>query len=356
MLRVVLPVIDTMQLLLTDYDASKARLTLQPASVDTGTGALKGNFPLWHNGEKMVEGAYAYHRDEHFNVTIKPQPRPGGLGVGTACYVRFEVPKFAGDDNYHPVDQKGTKQAMRDAEKCLKAVGIRTDVRTAQISRLDAFKNVVANEPMSCYQGVLSLLSGRRMEQRGYKNGFLWANGSQELCVYDKLQKMRHDKLPTKGLPANSQRFEWRGLSSRKIRDSLGFHNVGELLADYDRVREFYQQTMQKHLFRHSVKDVEVLLASDIKREMLHFQQNYGREWLSHYLRVFGLHSLLQKATLETVLGVVEEVAESRMKKSRLKSDLQRYRFQAESLTCFGDSKRTTGQLYEELKSKVLEA
>jgi hypothetical protein len=355
-LRVVLPVIDTMQLLLTDYDASKAKLILQPSSVDMKTGAVQGNFPLWHNGEKMVEGAYAYHRDDHFNVTIKPQPRPGGLGVGTACYVRFEVPKFAGGNNYHPVDEKGTKKALGDAEKCLKAVGIRTDVRTAQISRLDAFKNVVAAEPMSCYQGVLSVLSGRRMKQRGYENGFLWENGSQEICVYDKLQKMRHDKLGIKGLPRNSQRFEWRGLKARKIRDSLGFRTVGELLADYERVREFYHETMQKHLFRYSVKDVEVLLASDIKAEMVFFQENYGREWLSHYLRVFGLHSLLQKASLETVLGVVEEIAESKMKKSRLKSDLQRYRFQAESLTCFGDSKRTTGQLYEELKSKVLEA
>jgi hypothetical protein len=320
------------------------------------TGAAKANFPLWHDGAKMVEGAYAYHRDEHFNVTIKPQPKPGGMGFGTACYVRFEVPKFAGGDNYHPVDHKGTKKALRDAEECLKAVGIATDLRTAQISRLDAFKNAVTAEPMSCYQGVLSLLSGRRMKQRGYENGFLWENGSQQLCAYDKLQKMRHDKLPTKGLPANSQRFEWRGLSSRKIRDALGFHNVGELLDDYNRVSEFYRETMQKHLFRYSVEDIEVLLASDIEREMLFFREHYGRDWLNSYLRVFGLHSLLQKATLETVLGVVDKVAENRMKKSRLKADLQRYRFQAESLTCFGDSKRTTGQLYEELKSKVLEA
>ncbi len=348
--------IDTMQLLLTDYDASKARLTLQPASVDTGTGALKGNFPLWHDGAKMVEGAYAYHRDEHFNVTIKPQPRPGGLGVGTACYVRFEVPKFAGGHNYHPVDHNGTKQAMRDAEKCLKAVGIVTDLRTAQISRLDAFKNVVADEPMSCYQGVLSLLSGRRMKMRGYENGFLWENGSQELCVYDKLQKMRHDKLSIEGLPANSQRFEWRLKSSRKVRDTLGFSNVREMLNDYAHLREVYQETMQKHLFRFSVEEVEVLLASDIERGMMFYQQHLGQNWLNSYLRDFGLHSLLQKASMETVLGVVDKVAENRMKKSRLKSDLQRYRLQAEALNYFGDSKRTTGELYRELQGKVLEA
>ncbi len=346
--------IDTMQLMLTDYDARAAELTLQPASVNTLTGESKNNFPLWHNGTKTVEGAYAYFREGHFNVTIKPQHNPDGMGIGTACYVRFEVPKFAGESNYHPTDAKGTAAALQASQKLLKRVGIKTNVKTARISRLDAFKNVVAAEPFSCYSGVLALLAGSRMKQRGYENGFLWENTRQQICVYDKLRKMLHDKLSTVGLPENTIRFEHRMLQAQKVRDALEMATVADLLADYDKVCAVYQATMKRQLFRHSTHDITIMLASDIKREMAWFQAQGSKEWLNQYLRTFGLHSLLQKTNIETIVAVVDELAENRMKKSRLKRDLQKMQFDVRALAPVGGSKSTTGQLYQELQEKVL--
>jgi hypothetical protein len=348
--------IDTMQLMLTDYDARAAELTLQPASVNTLTGESKNNFALWHNGTETVEGAYAYFREGHFNVTIKPQFNPDGMGIGTACYVRFEVPKFAGESNYHPTDAKGTAEALQASQKLLKRVGIKTNVKTARISRLDAFKNIVAAEPFSCYSGVLALLAGSRMKKRGYENGFLWENTRQQICVYDKLRKMLHDKLSTVGLPENTLRFEHRMLQAQKVRDALEMATVADLLADYDKVCAVYQATMKRQLFRQHAKDIEILLASDIEREMLFFQTQYGKEWLNQYLRAFGLHSLLQKTNIETILNVVDKLAENRMKKSRLKRDLQKMQFDVGALAPVGGSKRTTGQLYQELQEKVLDA
>jgi hypothetical protein len=343
-----------MQLLLTDYDASNAKLKLQPSPIDMATGAATANFPLWHNGTQMVEGAYAYHRQEHINVKLYPMPKPEGQGMGTICSIRFEVPKFAGDSNYHPTDRKGTRKALRSAEKHLAGIGIKTDIKTAQISRLDAFTNVVADEPYSCYQPVLSLLSGSRMKQRGYENGFLWENQRQQVCVYDKLRKMEHDKLPTTGLPRNSIRFEHRMLESRKIRDTLNFRNVTELLESYDTIATTYQQTMRKQLFRYEPADVETILASEIEADMTYFKERFGRNSLSLYLKCYGLHSLLQLTTMETILGAVESVFDCRMQKSRMKSELTKMRFDTQAMRVMGPSKRTTGQLYEELRQKVL--
>ncbi len=346
--------IDTMQLLLTDYDASNAKLKLQPSPIDMATGAATASFPLWHNGSQMIEGAYAYHREEHINVKLYPMPKPGGQGMGTVCSIRFEVPKFAGDSNYHPADFKGTRRAIRSAEKHLAAIGIKTDIKTAQISRLDAFTNVVAQEPYSCYQPVLSLLSGSRMKQRGYENGFLWENQQQQVCVYDKLKKMEHDKFSIAGLPRNSIRFEHRMLKSRKVRDALNFRNVTDLLSSYDTIASTYRETMKKQLFRYEPADVEAILASEIEANMRWFKSQNERNWLSSYLRYYGLHSLLQKAEMETVLGVVEKIDDCRMRKSRMKADLTKMRFDTQSMHVLGPSKRTTSQLYQELREKVL--
>ncbi len=348
--------IDTMLLLLTDYDASAAKLKLQPSPIDTATGAMTADFPLWYNGAEMVTGAYAYHHGEHFNVTVKPQFKPDGTGTSTAWYVRFEVPKFAGESNYHPVDFKGTCEVLKAVQKQLREVGIKTNIETAKISRLDSFKNVVADEPFSCYQSVLALLSGTRMKQRGYENGFLWANKRQEICVYDKLQKMRHDRLPVVGLPTNSIRFEHRMLEARKVRDTLSFSNVKELLADYDRIHVVYRDTMKKLLFKYSAPDVEVLFASELEADMRFYQEHYGARWFQKYFMDFGMYSLLQKTNVETLVDVVDKVVENKMKKSRLKRDLQKVRFASAALTLVPASTRTNGELYNELEAKLMAA
>jgi hypothetical protein len=343
-----------MQLQLTDYDATDAKLILQPSPIDTATGRATASFPLWHNGTEMVEGMRAYHNQEHVLVKLYAQPKPKGMGMSTVCSIRFEVPKFAADDNYHPADFKGTRKALRQAEKHLADIGIKTNIKTAQISRLDAFKNVVGEEPFPCYQTVLGLLSGSRMKQRGYENGFLWENQQNQVCVYDKLKKMQHDKLSVAGLPRNSIRFEHRMLKSKKVRDTLSFRNVTDLLENYDTIASTYQQTMKKQLFRYEPAEVETILASEIESDMRFFVAKENRESLSSYLKCYGLHCLLQRTTMETVLCAVENVYASRMQKSRMKSQLTKMRFEGQAMRVPGPSKRTTGQLYAELREKVL--
>jgi hypothetical protein len=347
-------VIDTMQLLLTDYECNNVKLRLQPSPINTETGEATGSFPLWREGERVVEGAYAYDRQEHVNVKLYPMPKPEGQGMGTICSIRFEVPKFVGDDNYHPADFKGTRKALRQAEKHLAGIGIKTDIKTAQISRLDAFRNVVGEEPYPCYQSVLGLLSGSRMKQRGYENGFLWENQQQQVCVYDKLKKMEHDKLSTSGLPGNSIRFEHRMLKSKKVRDVLNFRNVADLLESYDTIARAYQETMAKQLFRYEPAEVETIVVSQIESDMRFFKGKYGRNSLSLYLKCYGLHSLLVLTEMEVILRAVENVFDDRKKKSRMKAELTKMRFDTQSMRVLGPSKRTTGQLYQELREKVL--
>jgi hypothetical protein len=57
---------------------------------------------------------------------------------------------------------------------------------------------------------------------------------------------------------------------------------------------------------------------------------------------------------METILGTVEKVFDCRMKKSRMKAQLTKMRYDTQAMRVLGPSKRTTGQLYQELREKVL--
>jgi hypothetical protein len=223
----------------------------------------------------------------------------------------------------------------------------------AQPSRLDLFRNVIADEPYCCYAPVLQLIEGTRMEKRGYENGFLWENGQQQVCAYDKIQKMVRDKLKTSGLPANTIRFEMRLLKSRKVRDVLNVSTARELLDSYDGILEAYEKTMRQQLFRHEVRDVEAMFASDLEKGMAYFKENFGRNWLQKYWQVCGYQFVSEHASKETILAAVSRVESDKSKLSRLRSNLESTRFQNSALFLCGQSKRTTGQLYEEMREKV---
>ncbi len=345
--------IDTLQLLLHDYDASDADLELQPATINLKTGTMNGNFPLYKSGARMVEGKRAFNNDGPCRVTIKAIQARDERGIQPLCTVSMEVPKVAGGSNYHPTDKRGAEAALAIVQKHLSDIGLKTNVMDAQPARLDAFRNVVADEPYSCYAPVLGLLRGSRMEKRGYENGHLWENGVQQVCVYDKIQKMQRDKLPVEGLPSNSIRFEMRLLKSQKVRDTLEVKTARELLESYDAIVQVYERTMKKQLFSHSVNAVEAMVASDLRAQVKWFQSTYGRNWEDYWLKACGVKYLTARATLESVLEVLDECGADKSKKSRMRSKMDKSRFDVEALRCIGPSKRTTGQLYEEMREKV---
>jgi hypothetical protein len=111
---------------------------------------------------------------------------------------------------------------------------------------------------------------------------------------------------------------------------------------------------MKKHLFRYEPAEVETIVVSQIEADMTFFKERYGRNSLSLYLKCYGLHSLLLLTEMEAILRAVENVFDDRKKKSRMKAELLKMRFDTEAMRVMGPSKRTTGQLYQELREKVL--
>jgi hypothetical protein len=221
---------------------------------------------------------------------------------------------------------------------------------------MDAFDNVDADEPYSCYQPVLSLLQGRRMKQRGYENGVLWENQSAEICAYDKRQHLLHKKESVQGLPRHPLRFEFRALKARKIRDAYGFNSVLDVLDGYDNIRAVYLQTMKKQLFHYDASDVEALFHSELVTDFRWYREHTGGQWMNNYFRDYGIFCTMQKASMEMVLGALNEVEENPMKRSRLKKKLGEAHFAAAALSLMPVSNRTHGELYNELQEKLLAA
>lgn len=343
--------IDTLKLSLTDYSvAPGADLDVQPSAFNAATGEARSNHPLWHDGSRYVTGSKAFHNGEDFNVTIKPLSPSEPQSIG--CFVQFSVPKVVDGSNYHPVDYKGTTEALRAVQKYLRDVGIKTNIKTASLSRVDVFRTVEADEPYQSYQPVLSMLQGQRMSKRDYGTTFLWANTQQEICVYDKLVEMQQRKARVDGLPENSIRFEHRMLKGKKVRDTLGMRSAGDLLAGYDHVQSVYRNVMHKQIFKRSVQEIEVVTANQIVHEMELFKGRGDRYWYQNWLQAKGMISVM--SNVDAVREAIKTVSDNRMMQSRAIKKLEVAQMDAAALKIVSPCDKTLGELYGELKSKVL--
>jgi hypothetical protein len=346
--------IDTLKLSLTDYKVSPgADLIVQPSSFNAATGELCSNHPLWRDGARYVEGSKAFHNGEDFNVTLKPlsPSEPGSIG----CFVQFSVPKVATGDNYYPTDYKDTAAALATVEKYLRDVGVQTNIKTASLSRLDAFKTVQADEPYQAYHPVLSMLQGQRMNKRDYGTTFLWANTVQEICVYDKVAEMEHRRVSVLKVPANSLRFEFRMLKARKVQDMLEMRSVADLLDGYDHVRTVYRQHLHKQLFQRSVSDVAMQTARQFEEQLSHYKDTLGRRfWIRDYVMAVGMRAVA--ADVDALKQAVKKVSGCRVTAAKACRQIEAARLDAVALEIIAPSKRPLCELYDELKSKVLEA
>ncbi len=344
--------IDTLKLSLTDYSVScDADLIVQPPTRNNATGEIAGNFNLWCSGSGWVEGSKAFHNGEDFNVTFKPGHSPQGDSV--LCLVQFSVPKVANGSNYHPTDSKGTEAALSGIDARLRGVGISTNIQTAKLSRLDAFKTLETAEPYECYHPVLSMLRGQRMAKRDYGTTFLWGNQSQEICAYDKRVEMQQRKVALDGVPDHPLRFEWRLLKGRKVRESLGgISSVADLLAGYDHVRQSYVATMEKQLFHRSVKEITTITASTLIDQLNTLKAANKRYWFDDFLRAHGLSAVL--SNMDAVHYAVKAVSDNPSTRRKIMRKLDAAQMDAALMKIVGPTERTLGELYTELKSKVL--
>jgi hypothetical protein len=345
--------IDTLGLSLGDYQIdSDANLQVMPSDFNLQTGNLQANHPLFIDSSgRAIEGKKAFHNGEDFNLTIKPiASREPDL---ISSYIQFSVPKVLNGDNYAPTDSEGTKAALRAIESNLKAIGIRTNINTAKLSRLDAFRNVEADEPFESYQVILQVMQGQRMAKRDYGTTFLWQNSQQEICVYDKLAEMAARKQSIKGSTPNTIRFEHRLLNNRKIKNTLGMVTVSDLLSDLNHVDNCYRESMKKLLFKaDTIPDNQPLSVMEAVKQF-EFFKNQGGHWVQRALRAKGLQGLSVEdcAAMRQAIDIVET---NRMTKSRLKKYLNDGIMDALNLQQAAPSKKTLGQLYTELQTKVL--
>ena len=343
--------LDTLKLMLNDYEiTSQSSLKVQPGAYEVGTGE-KLEYALFKNSSGVVHyGSKAYLNEKNWNLTLKPLP--GGFRA-CGAFLQFSVPKNHYGNNYYSTGEHGTQAVFEKVEKELREHGVLTDLEKAYLSRVDTVKDIEPQEPFENYSGLFRLLNAKRTQKREYGTTFLLSNTQQEFCIYDKLAEMRRRNEETSEFP-ETMRFEHRALNKQKVQALYGFSQAQELFhGGYAVIKEKQRENWLNSLFSFSVEKVLLLGSKQLEEEMKLFKEKYSRNWFQNFLRAYGAYHLAEVAGVEVVKLALESMETDRMKVWRTVQMLEEAKKEIELVKQAENSRKTLGELYEELKEKV---
>jgi len=346
--------LDTVHLKLTDYTIEPDTvLEIHPSAYVVGTGEKKSEFPLYRNTEgEEFRGAFAKLNTPHYQATMKPFSAGGKKS--TNLFVNFSVPKVHYGNNFYSVGEEGSQAVFKSIEQELWQAGIHTDIETADLCRIDTFKNIEPEEEFSAYAPLFGMLKMRRGIDKVFPEGFLALNGQQQFCIYDKIAEMKHRKVDTSHFPAMAMRFEHRAMNKDKVQAVFGFHSVKDLFSGgYDTVKKQQVSQWKKGLFSHTVEEVISIGASVLQGEMQVFKDRYDKKWFEWFLKSYGAFHLAQVAGIEVVKLALQNFEPDRMKVWRAERTIDMLARELEMLKQVQGRNKTLGTLYLVLKEKV---
>jgi len=427
--------IDTIKLNLEDCEITdKAQIVIEPSPYIHDSQQRFINYDLFLDNStgEIVQGKKAYLNTDKFNITIKPKYKletdaidkkfmydkkyMAGMVVGkiqnikvpsekfnAGVFVQASLPRYLNETNYESISISDEKTVLKHLEKDLWNAGIKTNIWNANLSRFDIFSNIVTDESFSSYAEIFSMINLSRMQRFEYAGTtFLYKNGEQQICCYDKIfeienkhKSVKEFKMPVH--PPNVMRIENRLLKKRKIFDLAGFFRLKDMYKNYDFVKDHYRKEVGDSIFKYDIDELKIISMSrmkeemekfrgllrdmnpelaehqifcfdwdvikrknnnEIENEMQTFKSVKGRNWLQKYLEAIALSYYLNMMTTKEFSEIIENLDfMNRFQKSRLKKKIEKTYLDTEMIKdSFASKEKRKIDLYMELKTKFYKA
>ena len=344
--------IDTIHLTLDDFEIKdNADITIQPAPINYKTGEKNERVLFRDSSGREVLGYKAYLNDDVFNFTISPDNLTGGV----YRKLQFSPPKVVNGTNYHTLSDSEILESFKVLQDRLDDSGIRLNLGACRVSRLDACRNAYTDYAFPFYAPLLRNITMSRKQRKYYGTTFLWENKSNEVCIYDKNKEMSERGFSLKGLPENAIRFEYRLLKGRSADRALNGKETLYLrdIKDTAEIRDAYDKTMRKEIFKDSLKDVSGRGGNNSEIRHGYADDVSTGRWNESLISDRGAYEMLQDETIEAIeLDYLSIYADKKHAKKAVKVLEERARRYQKYLK--NNEGVSYADLYQELESKVL--
>ncbi len=343
--------IDTVAFSTNDFAVSdEHKLDVEPARLHGSERVSGWDNVLFRNGCGEHRGRKAMHNDDVCNVTLTADRH--AYGSKPRCTVQFSAPKVTRGGNFMTADADTTRLAIERVERHLATIGIRMNARNAGLSRLDPSKRFETVESVPCYRSMFEMVHFKRTNRSDIGSTMTLFNTRFELQFYDKILEMRNRKESVAGLPSNVMTAEMRFLKHQKIVETLGFDTVDDLLENFEHVGTVYRKIMSNKVFKARPADIQLITIDGYQRELERFRDSGTRYWFKEWAHA----SNLQRGVSDypALIQAVKNMELTRATRDRMVNELREGWLDARLNRVERPSTRPMGEIYDEIKTKVL--
>lgn len=320
--------------------------SISQADVDFSTGEVsREDFHLFDTDTRVATGQRAtlnLTSDEGWDevqVTVYEPDRmivtltPGKILHATNSYVTATAQEAS--------------QAVARAERLLMQQGIKADLHSANLSRVDIARTVHLPRKVREYSSVCRrLLDFPRTQFQPYMHGAQWRNNSREISFYDRKMKQEQES-------SHIGRMEYKLRTKDACQAQLKAETVTHLLMDYGQIHAAYNEALER-LFEADLSDEgnqpqteEAMMTVDnwLKvREQVDPQKRGAVSRMMHA-------ALIARLTDQEVENLIEAEREAKGRQAayRLRKKVKQFHDAASYV-----EEESTAKLYNELKAAYI--
>lgn len=229
-----------------------------------------------------------YKNTQHYQATIEDF-----RDIDTFLRIQLNPSKII--HPYHLItDRMVIADQLIGLQKDLEKDGIKVQLETATLNRIDVANNMKLNEPVQNYFSVMDAFQGKRQLRKQHDETRYWANSQNQFIIYPKNRELSETLSQWQMPNVELTRAEMKLLNSDVIKNKFGNNLMGELISDDEIYANVFNQYVRDVIFKEKQYKTQQIDYGEHYEIYEKLYREYGNRTYDIFLKSFGILKLVE--------------------------------------------------------------
>lgn len=235
---------------------------------------------------------------------------------------------------YHLItDRMVIADQLIGLQKDLEKDGIKVQLETATLNRIDIANNMKLNEPIENYFSVMDAFQGKRQVRKQHNETRYWANSQNQFIIYPKNKELSETILQWQMPDVELTRAEMKLLNSDVIKNKFGHNLMGELISDDEVYSDVFNDYVRGIIFKENQYKTQQIDFGEYYEVYEKLYREFGNRAFDIFLKSFGILELIKNEKgIENIEKIIRKLHTPRTARRRLSEMNDLVRIYKESL------------------------
>jgi hypothetical protein len=221
---------------------------------------------------------------------------------------------------YHLItDRMVIADQLIGLQKDLEKDGIKVQLESAKLNRIDIANNMKLDEPIENYFSVMDAFQGKRQVRKQHNETRYWDNTQNQFIIYPKNKELSEIISQWQMPNVELTRAEMKLKNSDVISKKFGHNLMGDLISDDEVYSNIFNDYVRDVIFKEKQYKTQQIDFGEYYSLYEELYQEYGNRAFDIFLKSFGVLELVkQEKGIENIEKIIRKLHTPRTARRRL--------------------------------------